>query len=259
MIYVISDIHGCYAEYMELLDKIGFCDEDELYVLGDAMDRGPEPIKVIQDLMNRPNVTYILGNHDDMMLQALKKLTAEITEENLLELNAQVLITYNRWLQEGGATTAEQFLRLSKKERLDVLDYLESAPAYEMIEFADCLYILVHAGIRNFDPMKEMDEYHYTDFLWERMDYSRRYFPSQRIFLITGHTPTVLINEDKAPLVYKGNGHIAIDCGCVFGGSLAAYCIETGQTTYVTHRHERVVYSRFGCVRRKRSAAPQMA
>ena len=46
MRYIISDIHGCYNEYMELLQKINFSDTDELYVLGDAIDRGPEPIRV---------------------------------------------------------------------------------------------------------------------------------------------------------------------------------------------------------------------
>lgn len=233
MTYVISDIHGCYKEYTELLNLIGFHDDDELFILGDAMDRGPKPIQVIQDLMKRPNVTYILGNHDDMMLQALKKLTREVNEENLLELNNDVFISYYHWLQEGGKETSEQFLQLSHEERLDILDYLECASPYEMIEHDGKLYILVHAGIHDFDPAKEMAEYHPTDFLWERMDYSRRYFPSERIFLITGHTPTVLIREDKHALVYKDNGHIAIDCGCVFGGNLAAYCIETGVSTYV--------------------------
>ena len=55
MRYIMSDIHGCYEPYQALLDKIHFSDQDELYVLGDAMDRGPEPMKVIQDLMMRPN------------------------------------------------------------------------------------------------------------------------------------------------------------------------------------------------------------
>lgn len=69
MIYVISDIHGCYHEYIELLKKINFCDEDELYVLGDVVDRGPDPIKVLQDMMLRANVYPILGNHDYMALK----------------------------------------------------------------------------------------------------------------------------------------------------------------------------------------------
>ena len=243
MQYIIADIHGCYTEFLELLEKIGFSDDDELFVLGDAMDRGPEPIKVIQDLMSRPNVTYILGNHDDMMLQSLRKLAVDVTEASLIDLSDDDFISYYHWLREGGNTTEEQFRQLFHEERRDVLDFLECAPAYEMIEDNDKLYILVHAGIRNFDPEKEMDEYNPSDFLWERMDYTKQYFPSDRIFLVTGHTPTIMIREDKKPLVYQENGHVALDCGCVFGGNLAAYCIETGDITYVPHQKKPVTYT----------------
>lgn len=233
MQYIIADIHGCYSEYLELLDKIGFDDEDELFILGDSMDRGPEPIKVIQDLMERPNVTYVLGNHDDMMLQSLKKLAVDITESNLSNLSEDVLLSYYHWISDGGAITAEQFRKLPQEKRKDVIDYLECASPYEMIEDNDKLYILVHAGIQNFDPNKELDEYNVSDFLWERLDYGRRYFPGDRIILVSGHTPTVMIRDDKKPFIYCKNGHIALDCGCVFGGNLAAYCIETGEVTYV--------------------------
>ena len=88
MRYIISDIHGCYEEYMELLEKIHFGPRDELYVLGDAMDRGPEPVRVMQDLMMRENVTYMVGNHDYMAMLALRKLAVEITEETCQELTA---------------------------------------------------------------------------------------------------------------------------------------------------------------------------
>lgn len=39
MIYVISDIHGCYDKYIKMLEKIRFSSEDTLYVLGDVLDR----------------------------------------------------------------------------------------------------------------------------------------------------------------------------------------------------------------------------
>lgn len=239
MTYIISDIHGCYTEFLELLEKIGFSDDDELFVLGDAMDRGPEPIKVIQDLMSRANVTYILGNHDDMMLRSLRKLAVDISEASLIDLSDDDFISYYHWLREGGNITEEQFRQLSNEERRDVLDFLECAPAYEMIENDGKLYIMVHAGIRNFDPEKEMDEYSPSDFLWERTDYTKQYFPSDRIFLVTGHTPTMMIREDKKPLVYQENRHIALDCGCVFGGNLAAFCVETSEVTYVPHKTQR--------------------
>ena len=107
MTYIISDIHGCYTEFAGLLDKIDFSDEDELFILGDAIDRGPEPIKVIQDLMHWPNVTYILGNHDDMMLQSLRKLAVDISEASLIDLSDDDFISYYHWLREGGAVTEE--------------------------------------------------------------------------------------------------------------------------------------------------------
>lgn len=58
MRYAISDIHGCIREYIKLLEKIQFSDTDHLYVLGDVLDRGLDPIGVIRDLMKRKNVTF---------------------------------------------------------------------------------------------------------------------------------------------------------------------------------------------------------
>ena len=233
MRYVVSDIHGCYEEYRELLEKIHFSDADELYVLGDAMDRGPEPVKVVQDMMKRPNVFYILGNHDAVFLTLIRDIAKEVVSGNTENLSAEIFRSYREWMEDGGGVTLQQFISLSVQEQEDLLIYLEEAASYEMLEEKGCLYILVHAGIENFSPDRELDEYAAIDFLLERADYGKRYYPSEHIFLVTGHTPTPLIRNDKKPMVYQGNGHIAIDCGCVFGGQLAAYCIETGRTAYV--------------------------
>ena len=75
MRYIIADIHGCYNEYINLLKKIKFTDKDTLYILGDVVDRGPEPIKILQDMMKRKNVVHFIGNHEFMMYTILKKLT----------------------------------------------------------------------------------------------------------------------------------------------------------------------------------------
>ena len=234
MRYIVSDIHGCYDEYKALLQKINFSDEDELYVLGDVVDRGPEPINILLDMMNRQNVIFIMGNHEFIMYTIMKKLTVEITEENCEEyLSAEDILNYNLWLQDGGEITATQFRNLLLSEKLDILDYLSEASIYETIEHDGNEYVLVHAGLANFSPDKSLDEYDLYDFLEERTDYSRRYFPDEHKFLVTGHTPTIYIEGWEKPEVYMENGHIAMDCCCVGGGKLAVYCVETGEVTYV--------------------------
>ena len=113
MRYIIADIHGCYNEYINLLKKINFSDNDILYILGDVVDRGPEPIKILQDMMKRSNVFLIIGNHEFMMYTILKKLAVEITSENCENyLDADDILKYNLWLQNGGYTTLKQFSKI---------------------------------------------------------------------------------------------------------------------------------------------------
>ena len=238
--YIISDIHGCYDEYQELLCKIDFSIEDELFVLGDVLDRGPEPIKVLRDIMDRENATLILGNHDATALMILRRFSQEITEDSIEEITPEVLNACSAWLQDGGRTTFKKFQELERFVQADILSFLEDASAFETVEHDGKLYILVHGGLGNFDSSKELEDYQLEDLLWDRPDYSREYFPGGRITLVTGHTPTMYIREDRQPLIYEGNGHIAIDCGCVFGGRLAAYCVETGETTYVEGRKKEI-------------------
>lgn len=67
--YVMSDIHGNYEAYIHMLEKIDFKESDMLYILGDILDRGPHPIKIILDLMKRPNVEVIAGHTPTMFIE----------------------------------------------------------------------------------------------------------------------------------------------------------------------------------------------
>ena len=75
MTYVMSDIHGMYEKYLKMLDVIKFSDDDVLYILGDIIDRGPEPIEIILDIMTRPNIVCLKGNHKHMALDCMRYLT----------------------------------------------------------------------------------------------------------------------------------------------------------------------------------------
>lgn len=233
MIYVVSDLHGCLAEFQQLLKKIQFSERDELYVLGDIMDRGPEPVKLIQLLMMYGNIYPVMGNHDYMALKVLSRLNLTITEESLAALSSDDLMDYLYWTQDGGAVTARQFTALDMEGREDILDYLGECSLYEEICLQGKRYVLVHAGLDHFEEDRPLGSYGLAELIFLRTDYSRRYFSDENTCLVTGHTPTRTIREDGRDLVYQENGHIALDCGCVYGGKLAAFCLDDQRVYYV--------------------------
>lgn len=229
MRYIISDIHGCKKQYLELLEKIKFSEQDHLYILGDSVDRGEDSIEVLRYIMKQKNVTYILGNHDYILYLFIKK--AGLNLDNFE--NDEIRWSFKFWQYDGGLPTIEGFLALSEYERKEIYEFIENANVYDEIEHEGKRYILSHAGIMNFEEEKPLEEYSYDNFFEGRMDYDTRYFQDENTYIVSGHTPTVYLRKDRKPLVFQENGHIAIDCGCVYGGNLAAFCIETGEITYV--------------------------
>lgn len=229
MRYITSDIHGCKKQYLELLEKLNFSDQDHLYILGDAIDRGAESIEVLQYIMKQKNVTYILGNHDYNLYMFIKELGLGLDNFK----NNGIKWGFKYWQCDGGLPTKEGFLALLEDERKEIYDFIKNASVYKEIEHEGKRYILSHAGIMNFQEEKLLEEYSYFDFINGRMDYDTRYFQDENTYIVSGHTPTFYIRKDRKPLVFQEKGHIAIDCGCVYGGNLATFCIETGKVTYV--------------------------
>ena len=231
MIYVMSDIHGEYVAYKTLLNKIKFSDDDDLYILGDCIDRGSEPIKVLQDMMMRPNVYPVLGNHEYMAGKVLKPLMEEITEENYNRLSDSTLIkSLLLWQENGGGITLEKFQKLSLYERYDILEYLEDFSLYETVNINGKFYVLVHDGLENFRENKPLDSYKFYELIFNAPDYNKIYYKNK--YLVTGHLPTISQRDNNGQVIMKNN-HIAIDCGKMFGGKLAAVCLNTNEVFYV--------------------------
>lgn len=229
--YVISDIHGEYDAFMGLLEKIHFSEKDTLYVLGDVLDRGLHPIKVLLEMMKYPNIIPIAGNHEVMGITCLRFLLKEISEENISQLNEEIINDLLIWQQNGSMTTTDEFHRLDQDIRKDIVQYIENFSAYEEVTVNDTNYLLVHAGLANFSPDRPIYDYLIEELVWEKVDYERQYFDDR--YLITGHTPTQTIEGNPTPgYIYRKNHHIAIDCGACFGGRLAAYCLDTGEEFY---------------------------
>lgn len=62
--FVIGDIHGCFTELQELLDKAGIADDDRVIALGDIVDRGPDSVQVLDFFCNNPTRFSLMGNHE---------------------------------------------------------------------------------------------------------------------------------------------------------------------------------------------------
>lgn len=232
MTYVMSDLHGRYKQYIRMLETIRFSDEDELYILGDVVDRGPEPVRILLDMSMRANVYPILGNHEYMAEYLLAKLSTEITDDNCdTHFTAEDISALAGWLSDGGQTTLEGFRRLSPDEREGILAYLTEFAPYEELTVGKNRFVLVHGGLADFDPDRPLWDYDDYALVTEHTDYTRRYYPDR--YLITGHVPTGLIDPGCGGRIYRANGHFAIDCGNGGGGTLGCLRLDDLAEFYV--------------------------
>ena len=173
MTYVVSNIHSCYDKFKQLLSDIKFRESDIMYILGDIVDHGEDPIGLICDVSMRYNVLPILGEADYNaleMLTALDKMLLGSTPD------ADALSRMAEWMSNGGATTIEGFKALDTDMREGIIDYLSDMALYEEVTVKGKNYLLVHAGISDFDPDANLDEYMPEDFITEPLDPDAKYF-----------------------------------------------------------------------------------
>ena len=132
--YAFSDVHGHRATLDRLLERVSPADDDRIYMLGDMIDRGPDPAGVLRVCHDLPNACVLMGNHEDLMLTFLEQPEDSVARAN--------------WEINGGAMTADSLLRLPEGERLELLDWVGSLPLYAFTFAGGRPYVLVHAGIR---------------------------------------------------------------------------------------------------------------
>ena len=236
--YVMSDLHGEYDLYIKMLEKISFSEADTLYILGDILDRGSGPIRIMLDVMQRHNVHVLAGNHCVMALECLKFLMHEITEVQIEKIEEEMYEKLLCWVQNGGGSTILEFSKLNALQRTEIIDYIENLELYAEVTVNDKNFILVHAGLRNFSEDKPMWEYELDELVWTRPDYEIPYYNEK--FVVSGHTPTaVIIGNPKPGYIFKMNNHIAIDCGACFKrGRLGCLRLEDMVEYYVENQEK---------------------
>ena len=129
--YVMADIHGEIDRFHAMLDLINFSADDQLYIIGDVIDRGAEGVEILLEIIDKGNIHLILGNHEDMMLGTLSK-------DSFPE-------TRRMWTENGGSKTRRDLLyRRTTAERGKILRYCHKRPAMETVEVNGTMWTLVH-------------------------------------------------------------------------------------------------------------------
>lgn len=211
-IYAISDIHGCYDMFLEMLDKIQFDEtRDTLYILGDIMDRGPKVPEMVRWVWKHESehVIMLKGNHEDMF--------ASYPDPDYYTF---------------------YFSQFSAMELNRLLTWIPELPLYKEVTVGGIDYVLVHAGITEeiLKTGKDPDEF----CIWARNEF---YFgdgiPGKTI--VFGHTPMMsrIIDEEITVHIWKPKGKnlIGIDTGAVFakkfGGKLSCLRLDDQKEFYV--------------------------
>ena len=75
--FAIGDIHGCRLTLRKLMfGNLKITKDDEVYLLGDLIDRGPRIREVVDDVINLNEQGYkivsVKGNHEWMLLKSIK-------------------------------------------------------------------------------------------------------------------------------------------------------------------------------------------
>jgi len=213
---VISDIHGCKKTLEALLfNEVKVQKDDEVYFLGDFIDRGPDSKGTIDLLIqldeNNYNFHFLRGNHEQLLLDSLYSVP-----------------NYDLWHINGSDATLNSFgVFLPNEIPQKYLNFINSLPFYyELPEF-----ILVHGGL-NFDIDEPLNDKY--SMLWMRnKEIAKNKIQNKRI--IVGHTPKPI--DDLLSSVKSDR--IMIDGGCCYAhkyqklGKLVAMNIDTYEIMYV--------------------------
>lgn len=226
MTYVTANLHGCYTKFMELLRQIKFKESDVLYVLGDIVDYGSEPMELICDISMRYNVYAVAGEHD---YTAARMLTGF---EKMLKKGKTPDKTYiaemNAWVADGGKPTLDGYRALDAEMKEGVIDYLSDMALYENVKVNGREYLLVHAGLGNLDT-GDLDP-NPEEMFANPIDWNKKYFDRKTV--IAGHIPTGKITGAVPGKIFCSENCIAIDCGAARGGVIGCLRLEDGKEFY---------------------------
>lgn len=210
----IGDIHGHADALCRLLDQIEPTQSDTIVPLGDYVNRGPDSRGVIDRLIELGKdcrVFPVLGNHDEMMLDARNDLYA-----------------LDRFRHDDGERTLDSYC----SEAWFYASSLSYVPDDHWAFLNRCLpffetesCIFTHAC---YDPILPMKDQPSRLLRWTSVEDIPPVPHCSGKLVVVGHTPKMFVRH---------YGHlVCIDTACGFGGRLTAHEPATGMTWWVNQQ-----------------------
>ncbi len=188
----IGDVHGHYDGLMLLLNVISSHSDDQVYFLGDLINRGPKSAQVVEFVRKSPYYC-VLGNHEQMLLDYFQD--KQVTKKTVEKASA----TYKE--------TIDSYLQLDISLLPVHLEWFSNLPLY--LDLGDIW--VVHAGV---NPQLAVFKQSQKEFCWIRQPFysmSKPYFPDKLI--IVGHTPTFKFGGVVPGKLVQGKGWLDLDTG----------------------------------------------
>ncbi|GAA4825365.1 metallophosphoesterase family protein [Algivirga pacifica] len=209
--YVISDIHGHLSLFQNALEHIQLEKKDELILLGDYIDRGPDSKGVIDTIFSLQEkgyqVTCLKGNHEDMLLESMQPSFMGLLGVRNMSLEV-----------------AESF-QVNRSEKLP--EKYQSFFKGLKTHYRKGKFLFVHAGLNLEldDPMQDEEA-----MMWERGWYEDVPWIQDKV-VVHGHTPMVKKHILEL-LEDESENRICIDNGCfkdrgIGYGNLSVLTLET--------------------------------
>lgn len=209
--YCCTDLHGRYDLYEKICENLK--PEDTVIFLGDATDRGPESMKLAMAIYDNPQWIYLLGNHEQMLVDAAKEYWAYGSFAEYRRFGD----TYKLLKFNGGAQTFQDWMTGSSPRLW--IKRVEELPK-EVTYHSPCgtTFILSHAG---YTPSVGTNDY---DIIWSRKHFHDKWADNpDNIVMVHGHTPNAHLAweleaewEEGTPLWYCDNHKLGLDNGAVY-------------------------------------------
>ena len=213
----LSDIHGNLPLLKGLLDKVNFGPDDDLFILGDIMERSEaslDTLRYVMELSQRANVHTLLGNCDNITLAFIdgRDNIPDSFFEHWFKRQGErcVLVKMAHMAGTRVDSPADYFAaRKAIRERFaPELDFLRSLPHI----FLSDNYLFVHGGVPREDRLEELDAFgcmKNDNFLDQGHSFRR--------WVVVGHTPVTLYREDipsAKPILLRDRHIASVDGGC---------------------------------------------